>query len=101
MPIQNVNREKIRAVQTYLEELFPNAELRTFAELYKDWQTYRVDFDVGENYRFSVTFAFFNDTPTDDIQTKLRDYRLAEQLRVAGQKPLLVTTSGIIIRAEE
>lgn len=98
MTILDVDREKLRAFRTYLEKTFPDATFRTFIEPREDWQAYCVDFEGLEVHRFSVSFEFFSDTHTEDIQSKLHEYRLAEKLRTAGRQPLLVTPDGVIDR---
>lgn len=78
MSIQDVEHEKITAVQTYLEQAFPppNFCVRTFVEPRYGRQTYCVDLDGAECHCVSVAFEFFDDTPIDDIPTKLHSFRV-------------------------
>ena len=101
-------KDSIKAFRTYLEEEFPESEGFT-VERYAEISNHPIFREEGNRHRISdsrgkvlhlvgPTDEFMQDTPPEQIYKTLKKWEVAGAMRNAGNKPVLVMTSGLEIR---
>ncbi len=101
-------KETIKAIRTYLEEEFPESEgftVERAAEISKQpmfkekGNRHRIMNSRGEViHLMGPTDEFMEDTPQEQIYKTLKKWDVAGAMRNAGNKPVLVMTTGLEIR---
>ena len=88
--------EKLAAVRGYLQEHFPGASIRDSYDAGKMAQVFRIETDgVGGLRDAVVSTEFLEEYPPDKMRKALIGLRVAEHLRAAKGKEVLVTSWGV------
>lgn len=82
-------------VRAYLKSAFPGWSLRDGERVPRDSYWFTVEkIQTHETHRALVAREFLDDIPSYQIETTLGAWRVAEEMRQAGQDFVLVSTSG-------
>ena len=88
--------EKLAAVRGYLQEHFPGASIRDSYEAGRLAQVFRIETDdVGGLRDAVVSTEFLEEYPPDKMGKALTGLRVAEHLRLAKGREVLVTSWGV------
>lgn len=88
--------EKLAAVRGYLQEQFPGASIRDSYEAGRMAQVFRIETDdVGGLRDVVVSTEFLEEYPPEKMGKALTGLRVAEHLRSAKGKEVLVTSWGV------
>ena len=88
--------EKIDVVRAYLKSEFPKSEIDDRWEFNRDAQSFRVNHEQ-QQFLITVSLEFFRDYPASAIETQLSRFRLADAMKQAGNRRVIVTTKGLRI----
>jgi hypothetical protein len=88
--------EKLAAVRGYFQEHFPGASIRDSYDAGRTAQVFRVESDdVGELRDAVVSTEFLEEYAPEKMGKALISWRVAEHLRSAKGKGVLVTSWGV------
>ncbi len=88
--------EKLAAVRTYLQEQFPGTSIRVSYDAGRLAQVFRIETDdVGGLRDAVVSTEFLDQYPPGKMGRALIGLRVAEHLRSAKGREVLVTTWGV------
>ena len=88
--------EKLAAVRGYFQEQFPGASIRDSYDAGRTAQVFRVETDdVGELRNAVVSTDFLEEYVPDKMGKALTSLRVAEHLRSAKGKEVLLTSWGV------
>ena len=86
--------EKLAAVRGYFQEHFPGASIRDSYDVGRIAQVFRVETD-GELRNAVVSTDFLEEYVPDKMGKALTSLRVAEHLRLAKGKEVLLTSWGV------
>jgi len=88
--------EKLAAVRGYFQEQFPGSSIRDSYDAGRTAQVFRIETDdVGERRHAVVSTDFLEEYVPDKMGKALISWRVAEHLRSAKGKEVLVTSWGV------
>ena len=88
--------EKLAAVRTYFDEQFPDTTIHNSYDVGRLAQVFRIEIDGADNFRDAVVATEFLDQyPPDKMLKALTGLRVAEHLRAAPGREVLVTSWGV------
>ena len=88
--------DKLAAVRAYLHEQFPGASIRDSYDVARMAEVFRVEADgVGGLRDAVVATEFLDEYPPDRMGKALTGLRVAEHLRSAKGREVLVTSWGV------
>jgi hypothetical protein len=88
--------EKLAAVRGYFQEQFPGSSIRDSYDAGRTAQVFRIETDdVGERRHAVVSTDFLEEYVPDKMGKALTSWRVAEHLRSAKGKEVLVTSWGV------
>jgi hypothetical protein len=84
--------EQVAAVEAWLREMFPGADVATGDDFKADYQWFRLRKPGAKDDPpvFVVTFEAFEDNTAEAIIAALRRRRVAEHLRATPAQPLML-----------
>lgn len=93
--------EKLAAVRGYLQEQFPGASIRDSYDVGRMAQVFQIETDdIGELRDAVVSTEFLEEYSPDKMEKALTGLHVAEHLRSAKGREVLVTSWGVEERAE-
>jgi F0F1-type ATP synthase beta subunit len=88
--------EKLAAVRGYLQQQFPGAPIRDSYDAGRMAQVFRIETDDDGGLRDAVVSTeFLEEYPPEKMGKALTGLRVAEHLRAATGKEVLVTSWGV------
>jgi hypothetical protein len=88
--------EKLAAVRGYLQQQFPGASIRDSYDAGRMAQVFRIETDGGGGLRDAVVSTeFLEEYAPEKMGKALTGLRVAEHLRAAKGKEVLVTSWGV------
>jgi len=88
--------EKLAAVRGYFQEQFPGASIRDSYDAGRTAQVFRIETDdVGELRNAVVSTEFLEEYAPDKMGKALISWRVAEHLRSANGREVVLTSWGV------
>jgi hypothetical protein len=90
-----LDRSKVSVIEKYLGRNFPGCQVEEEYDAGKSGQYLRIIKGTELSHRVLVIRGFLQDHTPEEIQTLLSEWRVPEQIRMAGTVLVLITNRGV------
>ena len=90
-----LDRSKVSVIEKYLGRTFPGCQVEEEYDVGKSGQYLRIIKGTALRHRVLVIRGFLQHHTPEEIQTLLGEWRVPEQIRMAGTVFVLITNRGV------